>query len=197
MGCFVSTNNTSQPQKIPNISSSTKQNGNGKSPPPTCPLPEEETVKEVLSETTTIRRFHENHRNDSRFIKRHDDDFADEKKIHQNGTVFKEKSMGNTVGKYSGRISEPDSGLNRPGPGYGMRKDIGESSGRRSSSRVMCTDSWSAKTGLVGGQSPGRVEFGSGERTRKVDEGGKITWTPTSNELLENPLVSLECFIFL
>ncbi|KAK6133428.1 hypothetical protein DH2020_032840 [Rehmannia glutinosa] len=192
MGCFVSTNNTSQPQKIPNISCSTKQNGNGKSPPATCPLPEEETVKEVLSETTTIQRFRENLRNDTRFIKRHDD-FADEKKRHQSGAVFNEtEKRENTVGKYSGLISEPTPDMNRPGPGYGMRKENGESSGRRSSSRVMCTDSWSAKTGVNGGHSPGQVGSGSDEGTRKVEEGGEITWTPTSNELLENPLVSLE-----
>ncbi|KAI3466662.1 hypothetical protein Pfo_023325 [Paulownia fortunei] len=277
MGCCVSTNNTSPPPKTPHISnssSSTKQNGNSESPPPTYPLPEEETVKEVLSETPTIPkhpsppipRFHENHQNESQFKKT-----ADQKKHHQNGTFFKKPFMafgndelsevsseicstlsenvsvsttitekrenngdGNdefretqwsppvrfmnrsfsgdvkrekTVGKSPGRRSEPSPSRNGPGSSYGRRKDSGESSGRRSRSPVMRTDKRSSKTGLGGSQSsrktdksPGRVGSGSGEGIRKVDEGKEsegITWPPTSNELLENPLVSLECFIFL
>lgn len=113
----------------------------------------------------------------------------------------------NIVGRSPGRRSDPSPSRNRPGPCYGRRMDSGESSGRRSRSPVIRADSWSSKTGLDGckssrkmDKSPGRVGFGSGERIRKVEEeteSEENTWPPTNNELLENPHVSLECFIFL
>ncbi|KAI3456285.1 hypothetical protein Pfo_012948 [Paulownia fortunei] len=121
------------------------------------------------------------------------------------GEVKREK----TVGRSPGRRSEPSPSRVRPGTGsgYGRRRDSGESSGRRSRSPVTRTESGPSKTGLVRsqsarktGKSPARVGSGLGERIRKLDEGkddGDKKWPPTSNESLENPLVSLECFIFL
>lgn len=57
-----------------------------------------------------------------------------------------------------------------------------------------------SKSSRKTGNSPGRVGHGSGERIRKGEEVGEseeITRPPTNNDLLENSLVSLECFIFL
>ncbi|KAL3627747.1 hypothetical protein CASFOL_029110 [Castilleja foliolosa] len=107
-----------------------------------------------------------------------------------------------TVGRSPVRRSEPSPGRARPGSGNG-RRDSGESSGRRSRSPAMRTDSGPSKTGSgrspstrKTGRSPGRVGSGLGERTRKVDEVRRED-PPTDDESLENPLVSLECFIFL
>lgn len=77
---------------------------------------------------------------------------------------------------------------------------MGESSGRRSRSPVIRSDSGSSKTGLDANKSlkktssySSRAGIGSGEKERE-----ETTMPPTtSNELLENSLVSLECFIFL
>lgn len=114
-----------------------------------------------------------------------------------------------SVGRSPGRRPEPSPQRVRNGTnsGYGRRRDSGESSGRRSRSPVTRTDSGQPKTGLSrsqstrkAGKSPGRLVPGSGERVRKMDEGKEMEenkWLPTSNESLENPLVSLECFIFL
>ncbi|KAL6991005.1 hypothetical protein U1Q18_009126 [Sarracenia purpurea var. burkii] len=89
----------------------------------------------------------------------------------------------------------------------GRRWDSGESSGRRSRSP--------ATRGTEGGgpraargrspsagktrKSPGRVRADPPEKTRKIEESKEIAESPapTANESLENPLVSLECFIFL
>ncbi|KAL7130066.1 hypothetical protein ABFS83_13G108700 [Erythranthe nasuta] len=119
------------------------------------------------------------------------------------GEVKREK----TVGRSPGRRSEPSPSRARPanGPGYVRRKDSGESSGRRSRSPVTrTTESGPARAGLgrspsgrKTGKSPGRVGSGLGERIRKMEEGKDSKWPPTNNESLENPLVSLECFIFL
>ncbi|KAK6149895.1 hypothetical protein DH2020_017420 [Rehmannia glutinosa] len=286
MGCCLSSTKTSsKPPKTPKNPKPTPKNSSiSKSPPPTHPLLEEETVKEVLSETRTIPKppssslTHRvvnqgNRKIESPFIKSapllHD-------KVHRNGVVWKKpltafggddpseevseicSTLGDSetvsvstttvttekrendvelreqlrqrsparrkntsfsgevrrdkiVGRSPGRRSEPSPSRARPGQGpgsgYGRRKDSGESSGRRSRSPVMRTDSGSSKTGLgrtnsvrKTGKSPGRVGSGLGERIRKVDDGkdgGDIKWPPTSNESLENPLVSLECFIFL
>lgn len=116
-----------------------------------------------------------------------------------------------TLGKSPGRTSEISVDRSRPGSisssGHGKRKDIGEISGRRSRSPVRRTNGGSSKTDLGRspssrrlGKSPGRVGSGLGDRLRKVDEGkenGRDKWPLTSNEILENPVVSLECFIFL
>lgn len=90
------------------------------------------------------------------------------------------------------------------------KRDWGESSGRRSGSPATRTDGGVAKMGLSRsgstarktGKSPGRVSSEVGEKIRKLgDEPKSVSreerWPPTSNESLENPLVSLECFIFL
>ncbi|XP_073303868.1 uncharacterized protein [Primulina huaijiensis] len=115
-----------------------------------------------------------------------------------------------TLGKSQGRATESSVDRSRPGSisssGHGKRKDIGEISGRRSRSPVSRTYDCSSKTDL--GRSPssrrlgkslGRVGSGLGDRLRKVDEGKESGGDKslTSNEMLENPVVSLECFIFL
>lgn len=124
-------------------------------------------------------------------------------------------------GKSPARRSDPSPGRRSdPSPGRvrsvsrtdGRRRDMGESSGRRSMSpatRSVAADG----CGRVGsgrslsarrtGKSPGRVQG----KTRKFEEAteGEIgngnssnKWQPpTGDESLENPLVSLECFIFL
>ncbi|PIN04336.1 hypothetical protein CDL12_23125 [Handroanthus impetiginosus] len=246
MGCCASTNRTSPPQNSPRISNS----GDSKSPPPSYPSIEEETVKEVLSETPTITTFHKNHQNQSQFIKTvGSSGKTDERKHHPNGAILKKpfRAFGNdelsevasthfgsasvstiteteenngeefheirrrsparlrnhsfsaevkkekTAGKYPGRKSAHSPCRNGPGPGRGRRRESSERMPRSPAMRTgMGSVSATRKTGRVG--------FGSGERIRKVDEGkesGENTWLPTSNELLENPLVSLECFIFL
>ncbi|XP_073054011.1 uncharacterized protein [Primulina eburnea] len=105
-----------------------------------------------------------------------------------------------TSGKYPGRASEYSMDRSRPGSisstGHGWKKDAGEISGRRSRSPVSRTNGGSSKTDLGRspssrrfGKSPGRVGSGLGDRLQKVDK-----WPL---EMLENPVVSLECFIFL
>lgn len=94
-----------------------------------------------------------------------------------------------------------------PNHGKEMRavRDIGESSRRRSRSPVIRNDNAGSRQNLgrspsvrKTGMSPGRVRSDLSENSRKR-EGSKKEgkWPPTSNELIENPLVSLECFIFL
>ncbi|KAL3643405.1 hypothetical protein CASFOL_014220 [Castilleja foliolosa] len=114
-----------------------------------------------------------------------------------------------TVGRSPGRRSEPSPGRARPAPVSGNgRRDTGEISGRRSKSPVTRMDSGPSKMGSgrnmstrKTGKSPARVGSGFGERTRKVDEerrdSGDKMWPSTGAESVENPLVSLECFIFL
>ncbi|KAG8385573.1 hypothetical protein BUALT_Bualt03G0059200 [Buddleja alternifolia] len=132
----------------------------------------------------------------------------------KNRSFSSEVKRERTVGRSPGRRSEPSPGRARPvtGSGYGRRKDSGESSGRRSRSPVTRSDSTQSKMNLgrspsarKTGKSPARVGSGLGDRMiRKTDEAGKESgdnkkWPPptNSNESLENPLVSLECFIFL
>ncbi|XP_057764538.1 pre-mRNA-splicing factor CWC22 [Salvia miltiorrhiza] len=119
------------------------------------------------------------------------------------GEMHREK----TVGRSPARRSEPSPGRARPVPassGYGRRRENGETSGRRSRSPVMRPEPGPgrAQSARKTGKSPGRVAPGSAEKIRKFDggkESGDSKWPPTSasNESLENPLVSLECFIFL
>lgn len=284
MGCCAS---TAKPPKTPHIANSktaAKRCSISKSPPPTHPLHEEETVKEVLSETPAIPskpfipRFQGNrpitespfiksspllpadyyrtpHKNEQYqnggackkpFTAHGVDDLSEEvseicstlgesesvsvsttltekreniyndesRELRQrsparlknrsfSGEVKREKTAGRSPGR---RSEQPSPNRVRPAPGSAsMRKrESGESSGRRSRSPVTRTESGTSRAGLgrtqsgrKTGKSPGRVGSGLGERTRKVDEGGDCKWPPTSNESLENPLVSLECFIFL
>ncbi|KAL3615063.1 hypothetical protein CASFOL_040724 [Castilleja foliolosa] len=182
MGCCVSTNT------IPNSKSSGKRNCTDQSPTATCPLPEKESIKEVLYETTTQKK--SLHKNNDAKIHRQDD------------AVYTAKTPP-AVGKSTGRGPGSFPGRNRPGLGNERIKCGGESSGRRSKSQVARTN-----TGLGGGQSSrkmtksrDRVKYGSDEMIRKMDaevrEFTCTSATPTTKELLENTHVSLECFIFL
>ncbi|KAL7102915.1 hypothetical protein ACP275_08G147700 [Erythranthe tilingii] len=202
MGCCSSTdNNKSPPPKTAHLSNSTRECGNSKSPPPL--QQEEETVKEVVSEKT-------------RSAKTGSLLTADGEPGHQNGAFSSKPAVANQSAAFSiataenngdelrgtRRRSEQSTGQNRPEHDRGMGS--GERSGRRSRFPVMYSDSWSWERGSQSSrktdESLERVGSGLGERTRKVGEGkdsGGNTWPPTSNELLENPLMSLECFIFL
>ncbi|KAL4308467.1 hypothetical protein GQ457_01G042420 [Hibiscus cannabinus] len=85
----------------------------------------------------------------------------------------------------------------RPEP---PRKDPGESTGRRSRSPAVMGRSPSGRR--VANHSPGRVRRDPGEQqqqhgTMTTTMEGKWAGTSAPNESLENPLVSLECFIFL
>ncbi|GMI91525.1 hypothetical protein like AT1G11125 [Hibiscus trionum] len=104
----------------------------------------------------------------------------------------------------------------RPDP---PRKDPGESSGRRSRSPAMNRSVMGrSPSGRRTNQSPGRARIDPGEsgNTKKTEQQHGTTTTTTTtmegkwpssnnigatsstpNESLENPLVSLECFIFL
>lgn len=94
-----------------------------------------------------------------------------------------------------------------PNNGKEMRpvRNAGESSLRRSRSPVIRNDNAGSRQNLgrspsvrKTGKSPGRVRSDLSENSRKKEGSNKEgKWPPTSNELIENPLVSLECFIFL
>ncbi|GFP98268.1 hypothetical protein PHJA_001970700 [Phtheirospermum japonicum] len=138
---------------------------------------------------------------------RNDEQLRRSSPVKRNNAAYSgEVKRDKAVGRSPGRRPEPSPGRARPGPVSGSgnvrRRDSGESSGRRSRSPVARTDSGPSKMGSgrspstrKTGKSPGRVGSGLGERTRRVDEERK--WPPTGDESLENPLVSLECFIFL
>ncbi|CAL5411187.1 unnamed protein product [Camellia sinensis] len=118
------------------------------------------------------------------------------------------------IGRTPARRSDPSPGRVRSVPGRerrpavaaeGRRRDLGESSGRRSRSPA----TRAAETGGAGragvgrspsgrktGKSPVRERSEVNEKTRKPEEDTWLSPT-TTNESLENPLVSLECFIFL
>ncbi|KAK4733215.1 hypothetical protein R3W88_007476 [Solanum pinnatisectum] len=104
---------------------------------------------------------------------------------------------------------------NRVGSGKNMGglliKDNGESSSRRSRSPVICGDQINGGTRnsisrcpstRKSGKSPGRVRSELGDRRRSPAEAGnnnnyKRSLTCGNNESIENPLVTLECFIFI
>lgn len=124
---------------------------------------------------------------------------------------YRNGSFQRSVGNSPARRSDPSPGRVRSGSGREsrvQRKDNGECSGRRSRSPAMRTENGGYGSGLgrspsvrKTGKSPGRVRSELGDRIRKMDErdgNGETNWPPTNgNESLENPLVSLECFIFL
>lgn len=106
----------------------------------------------------------------------------------------------------------PGAGSGKDVRGFGsnaQKKDIGEMSGRRSLSPVTRAAGNSVKpavgrSGPSGriGNSPGRVKSEVGEKIRKFDTMSRShrdnnKRRTRSNESLENPFVSLECFIFL
>ncbi|VFQ89530.1 unnamed protein product [Cuscuta campestris] len=118
------------------------------------------------------------------------------------------------------RISEPSPGRVRSGAGRGSsgrpsgnvpRKGSPEKIGRRSVSPATRTGIGGAGTGLgrtpsmrKSGKSPGRVRSDMSDKIRMLEgsfknhnNGGQKWESTKSKESLENPLVSLECFIFL
>ncbi|CAN4078995.1 unnamed protein product [Withania somnifera] len=112
-----------------------------------------------------------------------------------------------SVGNSPARRSDPSPARFRSGSGSGRESRYnGECSGRRSRSPVMRAENGGYGSGLgrsrsvrKTGKSPGRVRSELGDRVRKMEEREiENKWPPTNgNESLENPLVSLECFIFL
>ncbi|PIM98926.1 hypothetical protein CDL12_28584 [Handroanthus impetiginosus] len=163
------------------------------------------TLSESISVSTTVTEKRENNGEQNHELR----EFRQRSPARvKKGSFSGEGKREKTVGRSPGRKSEPSPSRVRPGSGsvHGRRRDSGESSGRRSRSPVMRMETGLSKTGLgrspsarKTGKSPGRVGSGLGERIRKLDEGKENgdKWLPTSNESLENPLVSLECFIFL
>ncbi|KAK4347113.1 hypothetical protein RND71_033452 [Anisodus tanguticus] len=135
------------------------------------------------------------------------------KVLQRSPVKYRTNSLQRSVGSSPARRSDPSPGRIRSGSerdSRGPRKDNGECSGRRSRSPAMRTDNGGYGSGLgrspsvrKTGKSPGRVRSELGDRIRKMDErdygNGENKWPPPTNgnESLENPLVSLECFIFL
>lgn len=115
----------------------------------------------------------------------------------------------------SGQIRNVSPGRVGSGKNTGglSRKDNGESSFRRTRSPVICADQNGTRNSISrcpsarkSGKSPGRVRSELGDRRRKppVEAGNNShrenrenKLTNGNNESLENPLVSMECFIFL
>lgn len=100
---------------------------------------------------------------------------------------------------------EPVRPMIRRGP-ENHRRDSGESSARRSRSPAMTrNDSGCARSGVgrspsarTAARSPSRVNGAPYESNRRVvEDPTKWPTKNTADESLENPLVSLECFIFL
>ncbi|CAK9167168.1 unnamed protein product [Ilex paraguariensis] len=160
------------------------------------------TVSESVSTLTTERR---------------DDDDAEVRQ--RSPAKFRYRSFSGdlkrekTVGKSPGRNSEQSPGRVKTVPGKerpglatsGLRGSFGNGSLRRSKSPATRTDGGGGRSGLGRspsarkfGKSPGRVRSELAEKNRKVEEDNRENkWPPISNDSLENPLVSLECFIFL
>lgn len=159
------------------------------------------TLSDTISTTTTLT--------DKRYTT--EDDVTEVRQMspakYRNGSFQGE--LRRNVGSSPARRSDPSPGRVRSGKdSRGPRKDNGECSGRRSRSPAMRTENGGFGSGIgrspsvrKTGKSPGRVRSELGDRTRKMEErdgNGENKWPPTSeNESLENPLVSLECFIFL
>lgn len=171
------------------------------------------TISESVSVSTSVTEKRENNENVNAFRQ---SALPKLKNRSLSGEMTREKMMG----KSPRRRSEPSPGRARSGPmtrrngptlpGWRESRDSGESSCRRSMSPVTRTHTVPEKTGLTHnqlvrrtGKSPCRVGSVLSERTQRLDAGNEITdsseskWPPTSTESLENPLVSLECFIFL
>lgn len=173
------------------------------------------TISESVSVSTSVTEKRENNENVNAFRQSAPPRF-------KNGSISGEITREKPMGKSPGRRSEPSPVRARSGPvtrrnspsvpGRRESRDSGQSSCRRSMSPVTRTHTGPDKTGLTQnqlvrrtGKSPGRVGSALSERTRRMDEGNEIVdsscsetkWPATSTESLENPLVSLECFIFL
>ena len=251
MGCCVSTNRSySSPSSNPREPPlrSTAKGSENRAPPP-----EEETVKEVLSETPKWKpKFDAEKPTEAQvtdekeklFIKPEEisevsevcsvsesvSTLADEESRQRvNGSptkVRKARSFSGelgtrrerTAGKSPARRAEQSPGRRNAGSvrvvqmGNGVsgnqprRRDAGENSGRRSRSPATRTDSGAARS-IVGrspsarrtNQSPARVRAAAAESGGRKLENSNMEgkWPSSANESLENPLVSLECFIFL
>lgn len=209
MGCCLS--KTRKPDPDPHLTEPTAV-----APPP----PEEETVvKEVLSETPTPKPPVPNPTREKPVMemvieKKENADVSETSDIcsvSESASTVPDKEYSSEVRRSPAKIrSRNISGefpVRRPGPPKrvgslpgrernamsSVRRDPGEISGRRSRSPAMrAVDKGGARPGPgrspSARKSPGRVR--SEDPTR-----GKEIVAPT--ESLENPLVSLECFIFL
>ncbi|CAJ1961584.1 unnamed protein product [Sphenostylis stenocarpa] len=251
MGCCVSTNRSysspsSKPCEPP--PRSTAKGSENRAPPP-----EEETVKEVLSETPKWKPKFEaekppqtevENEKEKLFIKPEEisevsevcslsesvstlaDEEARQRVNRSPGKVRKARSFSGelgarrerTAGKSPARRPEQSPGRRNVGSvrvvqmgngGSGnqpRRRDPGENSGRRSRSPATRNDSVASRS-VVGrspsarrtNQSPARVRSTAAESGCRKMENSYVEgkWPSSANESLENPLVSLECFIFL
>ncbi|KAF7803521.1 serine/arginine repetitive matrix protein 1 [Senna tora] len=251
MGCCVSTAGTpssaSSPHKHHNIPQSAKASEN-RAPP------EEETVKEVLSETPkwnpptpTIAKlepqksprkphFHkvsevcslsESMVSTTTVTDRRDEDDEARQRVSASpAKMRKNRSFSGDLGCRGDRTVQSPARRNmgsvrlvqsRDQVGHAIgnrgmrnephRRDAGENSGRRSRSPATRTENGPTRS-IVGrspsarrtNQSPARVRTGTPEsgHRRKQHASTEGKWpSSATNESLENPLVSLECFIFL
>ncbi|PSS10270.1 hypothetical protein CEY00_Acc17364 [Actinidia chinensis var. chinensis] len=252
MGCCASSNYKPAPGPPKRRRSSSSRSAGFRHSAAPPPHPEEETVKEVLSETPNpkppISKIEDEEKKIGFMPSLHkiqeiDDNVEKKKPLMSTDEVSevseicslsesvstaveKREDEGGEVrrrvegsparrpiaGKSPARRVEPDLGWARPVPARdrrsvmvdGPRRDFGESSGRRSRSpAARGMDGGGARAGLgrspsarKTGKSPGRVRSELNDKTRMIEDSNR--WpSPTTNELLENPLVSLECFIFL
>ncbi|KVH89575.1 uncharacterized protein LOC112526827 [Cynara cardunculus var. scolymus] len=247
MGCFVSTNKTSQSSKFHQHSSRSSR-----APPPV----DVETVKEVLSETPNPNPFMKME-NDPKKI-RQDHNVLEDPNISEIGSNMSEcvstATLDDDIDVYRRKVIDrsPSKSRNRHqlsgelqpvrksparakeqspsrvklvpernnrGNGFGSAGRQRPGSGNVSAARSRSPANRTVAGGDSGGRneigrslscrrtgkSPGRVVSDLNERVRKPDfRSGRVreegSWPPTAtnnDELLENPLVSLECFIFL
>lgn len=168
-----------------------------------------EEVSEIcstLSESVSTATFNEKRDNDvsGEVRQRMTTDRSPAK--YRNRQVSGDLRSERVVGKSPARVSEQPPGRVRSINGRERRVvGHGESSGpgQRSRSPANRTDGGNGTRNGVGrspsvrktGKSPSRVGSDLHEKSRRR-EGGNLAPT-ASNESLENPLVSLECFIFL
>ncbi|KAG4945550.1 hypothetical protein AAZX31_15G067400 [Glycine max] len=252
MGCCVSTNRShSSPSSKPLETPRSAAKGSENRAPP----PEEETVKEVLSETPKWKPKFEaekptetevENEKEKLFIKPDEisevsevcsvsesvSTFAEEEarqRVNRSpAKVSKARSFSGefgcrremTAGKSPARRPEQSPARRNIGSvrvvqmgngGTGSqprRRDSGEISGRRSRSPATRTDSVATRS-ILGqspskrrthtNQSPARVRTGTAESGGRKMENSSMEgkWPSSAIESLENPLVSLECFIFL
>ncbi|TKY71649.1 serine/arginine repetitive matrix protein 2 [Spatholobus suberectus] len=249
MGCCVSTDRSysspsSKPCEPPG-SGSTANCSKSRAPPP-----EEETVKEVLSETPKWKpKFEAENPTESEVEK--EKPFGKPEEISEASEVcsvsesvstlaeeearqrvnrspakarkprsFSGGRRDTTAGKSPARRPEQSPGrryagsvrvvqMGNGGAGSQLRRrDAGENSGRRSRSPATRTDSVATRS-VVGrspsarrthaNQSPARVRIAAAESGSRKMVNSSLEGKRSSsvNESLENPLVSLECFIFL
>ncbi|KAK9714733.1 hypothetical protein RND81_06G115700 [Saponaria officinalis] len=170
----------------------------------------EEEISEVselcsLSESisnTTLDEHHPNAVKDSATSSRVYRSQGQNRHFHTNNNINNTQSR-NNHGRSPARRADPSPPRRRyPGPGPGSGP--AQLSGRRSRSPAARANVGRSPSGRRAGPSPGRVRMvGGPEGVRKVEEESVSVSRKESeseegvNESLENPLVSLECFIFL